>query len=326
MPVRLHYVIWIAIATLLASCSEAMPNVADYTSLPHTTRSLPQNLPADALITYDTSNGWLAYWPIEHNGSQSTPIPLSGTLGLPNVYGLAADGDVVVMTSYNPPQLVTYNVKTAAVKKLGDPYGDPVDVAIDKNGNYYAMNLKTVTVYKKRSSKPSELACSLITDSVAIGVDNEGDVFINGNGPATNTLGVFEYPAKSGTCKQLHLRPELGYPAGIGVDPKTDALLVVDNPGVCAGGLEGRLLVYPKPYRARDAFERDLGATYCAGTFRLDARSRHLFLSDATVSAGRPIIDQFRYPSGKNEGRYWEGYFTSGGFSGITTIPNALPN
>jgi hypothetical protein len=123
-----------------------------------------------------------------------------------------------------------------------------------------------------------------------------------------------------------HLRATLGYIAGVGVDPKTDDLIVVDDPGQCAGGNNGRMVIYPKPYEQHTSIVRELSATYCSGTFRLDAGSTHIFYSDATVSDGFPIIDQARYPSAKFEGQYWLGYSQSNSFSGMTTIPNRLPN
>jgi hypothetical protein len=277
-----------------------------------------------AIITFDTQTSSLGYFPIQHSGSQ-TLTPFGSSLGISDAYALAADGDLIAIVNYSPAELVTYNLKTKALNTMADPYGGPLDVAVDKNGNFYAMNLASVAVYKAGSSQAAELTCSAMDDAVAIAVDNEGDVFVNGYGPG-NSMGVVEYPAGSQSCIRLHLRAERGYVAGIGVDPKTDDLIVTDDPDLCAGGLEGRMMIYPRPYEARHAVRRVLNATYCSGIFRLDADSHHIFYSDATVSAGQPIIDQARYPSGKSEGRYWEGYFSNGGFAGFTTIPNALPN
>ncbi|MBV8066740.1 MAG: hypothetical protein JO113_02100, partial [Candidatus Eremiobacteraeota bacterium] len=110
-------------------------------------------------------------------------------------------------------------------------------------------------------------------------------------------------------------------------DPKTDDLIVVDNPDLCAGGFEGRMIIYSKPYERRTARHRNLNATYCAGTFRLDARSSRIFASDSTVSAGYPLIDQRSYPKALNGATYQDGEFGSSGyFGGFTTIPNTLPN
>jgi hypothetical protein len=50
------------------------------------------------------------------------------------------------------------------------------------------------------------------------------------------------------------------------------------------------------------------------------------FYADSTVSAGFPLVDQAKYPSGKYETQYSNGYSSSGFFAGFTTIPNTLPN
>ncbi|MBV8498741.1 MAG: hypothetical protein JO003_05770 [Candidatus Eremiobacteraeota bacterium] len=66
---------------------------------------------------------------------------------------------------------------------------------------------------------------------------------------------------------------------------------------------------------------------YCAGTFRLSAASNRIFVTDASISDGYPIIDQESYPGAKFEGTYQSGPSPSGSFfGGFTTIPNTLPN
>ena len=150
------------------------------------------------------------------------------------------------------------------------------------------MNLSSVAVFKAGSSQPAELTCSYINIGEAIAVDNESDVFVDGYGP-NGFMGVVEYAAGSQNCTKLHLRPQHGYVGGVGVDPKTDDLIVVDDPDLCAGGLEGRMIIYPKPYEPHTSHRHDLGATYCAGAFRLNSTSSLIFVSDATVSGGVPV-------------------------------------
>ncbi len=84
------------------------------------------------------------------------------------------------------------------------------------------------------------------------------------------------------------------------------------------------MIIYPKPYNRRTARRHDLGATYCDSTFRLDATSTHIYVSDATVSAGFPLIDLRSYPKRRGGGDYGGGYTTYTG--GFATIPNTLPN
>jgi len=268
-------------------------------------------------------NGALEYWPIQAGGSDS-PRVLSKPLGIGQPYGLVANGNVVAIANYSPAEIVTYDVKKKTLKTLADPFGGPVDIAIGKDATLYADNLASVAVFKPGSSQPTELTCSHITNGIAIAVDNESDVFVNGYGP-NGFMGVVEYPSGSQNCIVPHLRKELGYAGGVGVDPKTDDLIVVDDPDLCAGGIEGRMVIYPKPYRQRTSIRRVLGAQYCSGTFRLDATSTHIFVSDATVSEGFPLIDWETYPGAQIKGTYEVGS-ASGDFSGFTTIPNTLPN
>ena len=127
---------------------------------------------------------------------------------------------MVIIASYSPAAIVTYNVNTKAQTMMSDPYGNPFDVAVDKHGNIYAMNIANVAVFKAGSSTPTELTCSYVNTSEAIAVNDEGDVFVDGYG--SKFEGVIEYPAGSQNCMIPHLRATRGYIAGVGVDPKTD--------------------------------------------------------------------------------------------------------
>jgi hypothetical protein len=330
---NLPHMFWLssAVAALLASgCSAGSMStppgnaLAPLQSMQAFNAGPPPTFKRPALITFDYVTDALESWPITRSGGDQ-PHDISGPLGIGNVYGLAANKDVVAIANYSPAEIVTYNVRTKAEKTLTDPYGGPVDIAIDKQGALYALNLSNVAVFKPGSSNPSELTCQYINDGIAIAVNNEGDVFVNGYGPSG--LGVIEYPAGSQPCIKPHLRAERGYAAGVGVDPRTDDLIVVDDPDFCAGGIEGRMIIYPKPYQQRTSRRRILEATYCSGTFRLDATSKLIFYEDATVSDGFPLIEESTYPGGHFLGTYQSspsGY--SGYFSGITTIPNRLPN
>jgi len=274
-----------------------------------------------ALITLD-SNGAIAYWPISPSGG-NTLTEISKPLGI-SANGMAANDEVVVMADYYHSQLVSYNVKTKAMTALADPYGNPFDVAIGKTGTIYALNFKNVAVFRPGTSQPSELSCSRVNEGESIAVNKQGDVFVDGYG--NKFEGVIEYKAGKNNCTTPDLNPVEGYIAGVGVDPKTDSLITIDDPDLCAGGLEGRMFIYPKPYHVRTAREVDLYATYCSGSFRLNSTSTLVFVSDASVSAGYPIIDQFSYPGGVAEGTYQVGGFGSNSFGPFTTIPNKLPN
>lgn len=313
-------------ALFITSCGGGTTPAAGYpTTILQPYGALSPALKKPALITLNVHSGSLEYWPIRPKGGYN-PVSFSLSLGIFTAYGLVANGDVVAIANYSPPEVVTYNVETQAKTTLTDPYGGPLDIAIDKKATIYALNTDSVAVFKAKSSQPTELTCRFITGGIAIAVDNESDVFVNGYGP-DGFMGVVKYPAGSSMCKKLHLRKERGYAGGVGIDPKTDDLIVVDNPDLCAGGLEGRMLIYKRPYRRTAVRWRNLNALYCAGTFRLNSTSTLIFVSDATISAGFPLIDQRTYPRPEGTGVYGSSASgSSGNFGGFTTIPNTLPN
>lgn len=325
VAVPAHIVVALLAALLLESCASPPNSISPSLpfSVPHEVRPAPNSLQKPALVTFDYNTAGLAYWQIQHDGSM-TLQSLSGSLGLSDVYSMAADGDTVIIANPSPAEVVKYDIDTQSETAMSDPYGNPRDVAVDRHGNIYALNTTSVTVYKPGSSAPSELTCSQLSDGLEMAVNNEGAVFVDGYGSGS-FAGVVEFGSGSTKCKVLHLRTTRGYIGGVGVDPKTDDLIVIDDPSFCAGG-GARMVIYPKPYEQRTSREHTLSATYCAASFRLSADSTRIFYADASVSDAIPIIDQARYPSGKYEGQYWLGYYSSVYFSGFTTIPNTLPN
>jgi hypothetical protein len=274
------------------------------------------------LVAFDFQTHSLIYWQVTAHGGGTTH-QLSPTLNIESGYAAAANGNVVYIANYYPPKIFTFDVKSHATSTSPDPFGKPFDIAIDKKGTAYALSQTNVAVYRAGSSKPSELSCRFMTNGVAIAVDNEADVFVNGDGP-NHFTGVVEYPVGSSNCKKLQLRPErVGFAAGIGIDPKTDDLLVISNPGGCVGSPEGQMVIYPKPYKVQTSHQRTLGATYCLGHFRLNANSTLVFAADSLVSDGYPIIDQHGYPNVRRDHGI---YGSADSFGGLTTIPNTLPN
>jgi hypothetical protein len=283
-----------------------------------------ERLEKPALIATDMNSGALVYWPTTFGAPRYHPITFTKPLGAYSSYAMAANGDTLVIANINPSEIITYDVKTKQKKTLSDSYGMPNDVAIGKNGDIYAMFYDSITVYAASSYSQTELLCNKMTDNQAIAVDNEGDVFVNGTADDGTELLVVEYPANGGACEALKLQPEVGYPGGVGVDPKTDDLIVVDNPGLCAGSEEGRMTIYPKPYRRGNFKQVDLNATYCDGIFRLDKDSKHIYVADETVSSDGEVIDVRTYPDGIGVDYYAGSYGQVIG--GFTTIPNRLPN
>jgi len=284
------------------------------------------NFSRPAIIAVSGDTGDLEAWPIQM-GDGSNPQQISGPLGSPFA-GLAAHRDVVVLAT-GGPNVILYNVVTAAKTTLPDPFGSALDVAIDKNENIFVTNstrpADTVVEYPKGDRQhPRDLSgCGLIDLTYGIAADNEGDVFVAVFTPRFAAR-VIEFPngpngPEPHQCTELALKLSGGY-SGLAIDPKTDDLVTLDNPDQCAGGIEGRMVVYPKPYQKATGKAHDLNAN-CSGGMRLSADSTKVFVGDQDVSGSFTFILQRSFPDGRDEGSYMNGQ--PGGF---TTIPNTLPN
>jgi PBP1b-binding outer membrane lipoprotein LpoB len=326
----------LSLACILTGCtSRSQDGSSEQIPAPAATRqaqsvSSPdtESLKAPALIATDITTGALVYWPTRRGSRKSRrePITFTQSLGAYWGYAMAANGDTLVIANANPREIMTYNIKNKRMTTFKDKYGMPYDVAVDKKGNIYAMNTNSIIAYPVDSNSEKKLTCNQMTENETIGADNEGDVFVNGYDG--NDFGVVEYPVRGGKCKALNLQPELGYPGGVGVDPKTDDLIVIDNPGVCAGGpLTARMTIYPRPYHSTNFTQANLHATYCDGIFRLDKDSMHIYLADQTYDINGEVIDVRTFPAGTGHGYYsrkiYGSYDQIGGF---TAVPNALPN
>ena len=291
-----------------------------------------QRFKTPVVIAYDVQSERLEYWPEQpHGGTQ--PKYISPALGISDPRGMVADGDVVTIASFSPAELFSYDVDTGATSTIADPFGNPVDVAIDTKGALYALHGSNVGVFPAGSSSSAyELSCEYITGGAAVAIDNEGDVFVNGYGP-NNFLGVVEYPAGSSGCTKVPIkRAEVEYATGLGIDPKTDNLIVVNNPQACAGGHEGVMTVYQRPYGPRIVEKRNLHAN-CPGAFRLNSTSSVMLFTDTLPelrvdrSSGAcrtySCVDQRSYPNAKDHATYTGANSLP---AAITTIPNTLPN
>jgi len=316
-----------AAAVITASCA-ANPSQNPLGALPGgaSTRNIDQpSLSEPLLVTINSRTGFLEAWPLQRGGGRD-PQRISGPLGVGGGESMVANGHVVAVTSGFPPEVVLYDLDTKTETVLADPLGTPVDIAIDKNADLFVINAGptyNVGMYKAGSSNEKKLVCAPLSVPQEIAVDNEGDIFLNGfgNGPQ----GVAEIPSgphgpEPQNCAVLNLNSEPGYTAGLAVDPKTDDLIVLDDPDECAGGDEGRMTIYRKPYKPSTARVRVLGGN-CAGGLRLNADSTAVFYGDQDVSGSFTFIRQKSYPMGGAMGTYHGG--DSGGF---TTIPNTLPN
>jgi hypothetical protein len=281
------------------------------------------NVKMPALLALNYRRQTLEYWPIDPNGGRR-PIQLAAPAGLLAANDIVADGERIAIANTSASNIVTYNLRTKVERTFPDPNSYPIHVAFGKNHAIYAANFPstkrapyTVTEYAI-GQPPKTLDCQYLGDPAGIALDNEGNVYVNEITPFT---GVVELPAgASQQCSELQLQPEQGYPGGLAIDPKTDDLLVLSNPDLCAGGSEGLVTIYPKPYNALTGHQLALGGT-CTGGLQLDSTSSIAFLLDETVSAAHVFVTQFTYPSGQPLGLY-----LGGSPAGVTTLPNTLPD
>ncbi|HEX4012370.1 MAG TPA: hypothetical protein VHX17_00620, partial [Candidatus Cybelea sp.] len=274
-----------------------------------------------ALIAIDQLSGDLIYWSIK-DGPSSTPVVLTGYLGTFDSNALVADGDVVIVASLKPAEIIKYNVRSKTETTVADPFGPPFHVAVDKSGAVYAVSRHKIGVFPKNSAQPYEIGCRALQahQLVSVAIDDENDVFVAAG--YRHGTEIVELPAGSPSgCVKLGVRPPSNF-GGIGIDPKTDDLIVVDNPGLLCE-YEGRLTIYPKPYAKATAETHDFNANICAGGFRLDANSKHIYISDETIDESYPLIDVRSYPSASGNASYVDYAGYTGGF---TLLPSTLPN
>ncbi len=334
LPRITHIATTIAIAVLAAGPAAAAANhpvavpAGLYASTPY--GSLMDALTKPALVAVDGTTGGLEYWAMKRSGGKH-PRTLSGPLGI-GYASLAANGNTVIAALESPAEVLLYDVVTQSEVTLPDPFGTPVDVAVGKDGSIYVVNVAkpegNVAWYPRGSGQAQELSCKYVGLGESIAVDNESDIFVQGYGPKGWT-GVAEIPngpsgPDPGACTKLHLRSEKGtYTGGVTVDPKTDDLVTLDDPDLCAGGYEARLIVYTKPYSPQSGRVRELAGN-CTGGLRLNADSTVIFYGDESVSGGYVYIDSATFPQGRQLGTYYDR--SSSGPGAFTTIPNTLPN
>lgn len=274
-----------------------------------------------------TPNGMLRYYPVSPHGGRA-PIGIAKVPGVHEAASMAADGRELAIADKGKAGVVIYDLKTKTAHAFADPYGAPIDVALDRKGNVYLLDgtgsaPSQVVMYPPHTRQPQPLSCQALVRGVAIAADDEGNLFVNGYD--TQSAGVFEIPngpdgPQPDRCKRLALLPESGYAAGIAVDPQTDDLIVVSDPGACSGGIEGQMTIYRKPYAQRTARSADLNGR-CVGLVRLNGSSGEIFAFDRTSAFAHADVIGRSYPQGSGDATYRHKYV-----GGFTTLPNVLPN
>jgi hypothetical protein len=318
----------LAVAIALGACASSAPvtpsSVVPFRPAGTQAQALSPEL-GPFVISMNARTGELELWPLRKGGG-SHPKPLSAPLGLGSAVGLATKGHVIAIASQNPSQLSLYSMNDHSLRTFADPFGAATDVAIGIDGTFYVNNVpksgSSVTMYQPPAHRPVQLVCAALSFSTAVAVDNENNIYLQGYGTGGSSI-VAEIPNGPGgpepqNCATLPLKTDGGYGAGIVVDPTTDDLVTLDDPDYCAGGIEGRMTVYPKPYNINTGKSRVLGFE-CAGGLRLSADSKYVYLSDTNLTIS--FILQRTFPDGGDVGRY-----RGGDWSGFTTIPSSLPN
>ena len=326
-PIRLLEVGFFILTTALVACTSASQRSSIAPLVPGPGALVvhqPQAQPA-RLITMSSQTGRLEAWPVQRGGG-GDPEPFTPPLNLGDANPLLTFGDVVAMTGANPPRVILYNVKTATTRLLPDPFGTPIGIAAGKDATIYAINIAKkgapVTMYRPPAHRAVELSCGLMNTGEAIAVDNEGDIFIDGYGKDGNVVEIPNGPngPEPQNCVSLPLKGNAGYVAGIAVDPKTDDLITLDDPSLCAGGEEGRMTIYSKPYNKLTGRSIDIGMN-CSGGLWLNADATIVYTSDEDVSGSFGFILQRSFPDGGDMGIYHSR--NTGGFA---PMPGTLPD
>jgi len=320
---------------VLAGCS-ATPGPSQFRSaaLPAHSGSISSTvdtsraaLKAPVVIAVDSDTGALEYWPMQQ-GWNKHPIAISPP-GLFNGFGLVANGHVVSFANENPPEVLQYDIDAKTETALADPFGTPLDIAIGKDKSLYVINLvrphnNNVVMYSGGSPNPQELSCKAIADGTNIAVDNEGNIFVGAyfsrNGTDVVKIPNGPHGPDPAHCTPLYLGLKSAYMAGVVVDPKTDDLVTLTNPDLCAGGVEGLMTVFPKPYRVKTGKSHVVGQN-CSSGLRLTADSSAVLVLDSSFAGVSLFVLQRSFPDGRPMATYRNGQPSS-----VTTIPNTLPN
>ena len=306
-----------------------MPLVAAQPAgLQHAAGLAPTVLATPALITVNRNTNALEFWPLSARGGKS-PQTFATGLGLSGADAMAANGSTLYIA--NSLSIVTYDVVSKRETRMPDAFGIPLDIAIGKDTSLYVANdgnggPSNVLMYPPGSTHPRELICPQLAFVDGVAVNNEGDILVGGWEAGGAPSGIFEIPngphgPEPAKCYHLPLKDGISASiAGYAVNPKTDDLIVLDNPSQCAGGAEGRITIYPRPYDRTNSTSRILGGN-CTGGLWLSADTTIVYYGDTDVSGSFNFIRQATFPGAKQMGTYW------GGASGpFVTIPNALPN
>jgi sugar lactone lactonase YvrE len=176
----------------------------------------------------------------------------------------------------------------AAKLTIADPTGEPADVAFDRRGHVYIMNLNdrsgppTVNVYTASGKPLRTLGDPSFHDTEGVASDTKGDVFVS-NLTTGNVGTVVEFPQGKMPGKQLS-----GVSLGLPGVPAFDS----HNNLVIGDWEQLTINVFAPPYASSPKTYPMMGPSiWCP----LDRQERHIYCGDG----GNGSIDVYAYPSGK---------------------------
>ena len=310
----------LAVVSALAGCSSAVQKAKEVPLGAQHALAIGNAFSQPALLGLNDGGQDIGYWPITGHGGRK-PHLLAAPPGIDHAQDIAADSERIAIANTQAQNVLTYDLRTGKEHTLPDTGWFPLYITLDRHHAIYVVNTSpgtttySVTKYAA-GQQPVQLTCGQLGNPDGIAVDSAGNIFVNENSPSP---GVIEFPAGKANCRHVVLQSETGFPAGLAIDPRNDDLLVLSNPGECAGDPEGLITFYPKPYKPETAQQVLLGGS-CPNFLRLSADEKTVFVVDGTVSGAASFVNQFAYPSGSPMGTYY------GGQPGvITTIPNKWP-
>lgn len=175
----------------------------------------------------------------------------------------------------------------AAKLTIPDPTGEPADVAFDRHGDVYILNINdisgppTVNVYNSKGKLLRTLSDPSFSVLFGVQSDNKGDVFVS-NLTSSNQGIVIEFPQGKMPGTQLS-GIVLGLP-GVPSFDKQDNLVISD-------WFAGTIDVFAPPYTSAPTTFPLMGASiWCP----LDHKQKHIYCGDAENGS----LDVYAYPSG----------------------------
>ncbi len=200
----------------------------------------------------------------------------------------------------------------AAKLTIADATGEPADVAFDKSGHVYILNLNdkngpaTVNVYDYSGKHLRTLADPSFDVLFGVRSDTNGNVFVS-NLTSANVGNVVEF--KGGKMPGTQLKgPQLGLPGAPALDTAGNLII--------ADWLNMTIDVFPPPYKSSPKTFTLMGQSiWCP----LGRDERRLFCGDAQNGA----IDVYDYPSGKYLYSYTSGLSANNLVTGVAPYPTA---